>query len=77
MDVATIKGVVERLARRGYILTRPDPDDRRRVLISLSPEGRALYRSSVDAARRVTAETLLPLKPQDRATLYRLLKQLR
>jgi DNA-binding MarR family transcriptional regulator len=77
MDVATIKGVVERLARRGFIVTRPDPDDRRRVLISLSPEGRALYRSSVDAARRVTAETLLPLRPQDRATLYRLLKQLR
>jgi DNA-binding MarR family transcriptional regulator len=77
MDVATIKGVVERLAKRGLIVTRPDEGDRRRLLISLSPAGRELYRSSVEAALDVTAETLLPLKPQERVTLHRLLKQLR
>jgi hypothetical protein len=31
----------------------------------------------VEAALDVTAETLLPLKPQERVTLHRLLKQLR
>jgi len=38
VDVATIKGVVDRLNKRGLIDLRPDPEDRRRTLISLKPK---------------------------------------
>src|SRR5271155_1555391 len=31
MDAATIKGVVDRLGKRGLIETRPDPEDGRRL----------------------------------------------
>lgn len=77
MDVATIKGVVERLARRGLVRTQPDPEDRRRLMVSLSGEGRALYEARQAIAHQVTAETLAPLKPQEQATLLRLLARLR
>jgi DNA-binding MarR family transcriptional regulator len=77
MDVATIKGVVERLARRGLVRTQADPEDRRRLMVSLSEEGRALYEERQAVAHAVTAETLAPLKAQEQATLLRLLARLR
>jgi DNA-binding MarR family transcriptional regulator len=77
MDVATIKGVAERLAKRGLTATRPDPEDRRRLLISLSPAGAALYAELTPVAARVSEETLAPLSVEERATLARLLTALR
>ena len=38
MDVATIKGVVDRLRQRDLVVVRPDPADKRRSLISLSQD---------------------------------------
>ncbi|WP_375458365.1 MarR family winged helix-turn-helix transcriptional regulator [uncultured Enterovirga sp.] len=76
-DVATIKGVVERLARRGLVETRPDPADRRRLLLRLSPAGLDAYRASVPRALAVTEATLEPLGPAERATLVGLLDRLR
>ena len=43
MDGATIKGVVDRLVRQGLVKTSPDPQDRRRLTIALSPAGQALF----------------------------------
>ena len=77
MDVATIKGVVERLMRRNLIETRPDHDDRRRLVVSLTDEGRAAYERWAGPAAGVSEETLAPLAPDDRQTLLRLLMQLR
>ncbi|ESR23081.1 MarR family winged helix-turn-helix transcriptional regulator [Lutibaculum baratangense] len=77
MDVATIKGVVHRLQLRAFLASRPDPDDRRRLLISLSPEGRAYFEERSARAFAVTEATLAPLSPQQRKTLIELLKQLR
>ncbi len=76
MDAATIKGVVDRLMKRGLIESRPSPTDRRRVLITLTPSGRRAYERGVDRARQVSADTLAGLKPRDRTVLLRLLKQL-
>src|SRR5690606_30058450 len=41
MDAATIKGVVDRLTKRGLTATSPDPDDGRRPLAALTPAGEA------------------------------------
>ena len=77
MDVATIKGVVERLMRRNLIETRPDNDDRRRLVVSLTADGRAAYERWAGLAAGVSDETLAPLAPEERQTLLRLLTQLR
>lgn len=77
MDVATIKGVVERLAKRGFVSIKPDTSDRRRVVVALTGEGRSAYERCVGIAQLVTEETLAPLKARDRDTLARLLAELR
>ncbi|HZT19267.1 MAG TPA: MarR family transcriptional regulator [Dongiaceae bacterium] len=76
MDAATIKGVVDRLTRRGLIAASPSPTDRRRVLITLTPAGRKAYERGVALAHKVSFDTLARLKPRDRTVLLRLLKQL-
>lgn len=76
MDVATIKGVVDRLRKRDLVSSAPDPDDQRRVFLTPTEAGRALYREVVGAAHGVTEETLAPLEPGERAEFLRLLQKL-
>ncbi len=77
MDAATIKGVVDRLSQRGLVATRADPADGRRLLVDLSPEGRALVARLTPRALAVTEATLAPLDAGERDTLLRLLSRLR
>ena len=77
MDAATIKGVVDRLTRRGLTETRPDPDDGRRLLVGLTDEGRARAAEWEPRARSITEETLAPLSGEERDALIPLLRKLR
>lgn len=43
MDAATAKGVVDRLARQGLVVTSPDPSDGRRRIVALTAAGQALF----------------------------------
>jgi len=36
---ATVTGVVDSLERRGYVLRLPNPNDRRGIIVELTPEG--------------------------------------
>ncbi|EBA06789.1 MarR family winged helix-turn-helix transcriptional regulator [Sagittula stellata] len=76
MDGATTKGVVDRLIARELLVTRRDPKDRRRHLVSLTPKGIALINEAVEAAIRVTNETLAPLREREKETLLRLLAKI-
>jgi DNA-binding MarR family transcriptional regulator len=76
MDAATVKGVVDRLARQGLVKASPDPDDRRRLTIAISPAGDALCAARVDAALEISDSTLGPLTAQERAQLLELLSRL-
>lgn len=76
MDAATIKGVVDRLAKLGYVTTSADPADRRRLTVSMTRAGEELFRSRVGTALRVTADTVAPLSPDEARTLMALLLRL-
>ena len=76
MDVATVKGVVDRLVKRGLAETSADPDDRRRVVVRPTAAGRELYAASAGKALRVTDDTLDPLQKGEREQLLALLKRL-
>ncbi len=76
MDSATIKGVVERLRSKGYILSRPDPNDQRLRLVELTPDGEALFRNVHAQALRARAETLEPLTDAEAAQFEALLAKL-
>lgn len=77
MDVATIKGVIDRLTARGLTETSRDPEDGRRLLVSLTRAGQAMAEKAAPNALAITRETLAPLDAMERATLIGLLIKLR
>ena len=76
MDAATIKGVVDRLRKRGFIITRRDARDQRRIYLELSPDGERQYRAAVKRAAEITERTVTALTPAEHAQLVDLLKKL-
>ena len=77
MDVATIKGVIDRLTARGLTETSPDPEDGRRLLVSLTRAGQQTAEKAAPNALAITRETLAPLDAKERETLMALLNKLR
>ncbi len=77
MDVATIKGVIDRLTARGLTETAPDPEDGRRLLVSLTRAGQQLAEKAATNALAISRETLSPLDTKERETLMELLSKLR
>jgi MarR family transcriptional regulator, lower aerobic nicotinate degradation pathway regulator len=77
MDVATIKGVIDRLSARGLTETSSDPEDGRRLLVSLTRAGQQLADRVAPSALAISKETLAPLDARERETLLGLLNKLR
>jgi DNA-binding MarR family transcriptional regulator len=77
MDVATIKGVIDRLTARGLTETSADPNDGRRLLVSLTRAGQQLVEKVAPNALAITRETMAPLDARERETLVALLSKLR
>lgn len=76
MDAATIKGVVDRLVKRGLLTTARDDKDKRRTIVDLSEEGRALYHELEPRARLITEQTLAPLDPREQEAFLAMLARL-
>lgn len=76
MDVATIKGVVDRLRARDLAVTKKDPNDQRRLLVRPTKAGRAAFNHFSSAALGVTKETLDPLTQKEAERLLTLLSKL-
>lgn len=76
MDPATIQGVIQRLEKRGLIERQPDPEDRRRTLLTLTEDGQAQVRTLRPNGARVTADTLAPLTDDERERFLELLRKL-
>jgi len=77
MDVATIKGVIDRLSARGLTETSSDPEDGRRLLVSLTRAGQQMADKAAANALAISRETLSPLDTKERETLFALLNKLR
>ncbi|MBS9477175.1 MarR family winged helix-turn-helix transcriptional regulator [Ancylobacter radicis] len=76
LDAATIKGVVDRLIGRGFVLTAEDPLDKRRRAVGLTERGHAVTQAAITAASRINERTLEPLSSEERSHLLDLLKKL-
>ncbi|HVV80994.1 MAG TPA: MarR family transcriptional regulator [Pseudolabrys sp.] len=76
LDAATIKGVVDRLALRGFVTALSDPRDRRRRAVALTARGRQATEDVIKVAMEATAETLKPLTAEERRAVARLLTKL-
>jgi DNA-binding MarR family transcriptional regulator len=69
-------GQADRLASAGLIVRKPDPDDRRTVLMTLTSEGRDVVESALDAYLSASEEVLDVLSGEEQATLAELLRKL-
>ncbi len=76
MDVATIKGVVDRLRNLGLVQSRLDPLDGRRQLIELTEKGTELALRSIPIAKMVTKKTTEPLQKSENKLLMQLLRKM-
>jgi len=76
MDIATTKGVVDRLKAKGLVRAEADASDKRRSLITLTEKGQALIARLQAAGTAITKETLAPLTESEQETLIALLKKL-
>lgn len=76
MDAATMQGVIKRLAARGLIARRPDPDDRRRLILSLTYEGETTIDAAIARGTEISRLTLAPLSPSEQRALLALLARI-
>jgi len=76
MDVATVKGVVDRLKAKGMVRATPDPADRRRTVLSIAPAYRAEMSRLFADGHAITEATLAPLSEAEAATLVALLRRI-
>ena len=77
MDVATIKGVIDRLTARGLTETSSDPEDGRRLRVSLTRAGQQLTEKVAANALAISKETLAPFDSRERELLVAMLEKLR
>ena len=67
---------VDRLIGRGLVLRRPDPRDRRGVLVQLTPSGRDVVDGALSTLLTHEQRLVAALSPKDRAVLPEMLRRL-
>jgi len=76
MDAATTKGVIARLLEKNLVEARADPNDARRLQISLTETGRELTIDAIEKARKITEDTVANLNGRDVKRLLELLDKI-
>ncbi|MBB4914859.1 MarR family winged helix-turn-helix transcriptional regulator [Streptosporangium saharense] len=76
MDRSDIVATINELAGQGLVERTPDPDDRRRNLVTITTAGERHLRRLEQTLDRVQEDLLAPLTSEDRQTLTHLLTQL-
>jgi DNA-binding MarR family transcriptional regulator len=76
ISTAGMTNRLDRLEQAGLVRRLPDPEDRRGVLVELTPDGRELVDSAIDAHRGLSKRLLGSLEAGERDELDRLLRKL-
>lgn len=76
LDPGTLSGILKRLESAGWLRRRPDPRDRRRALLGLTPQGRELDTSDPATIEEAVRRTLEHAAAGDLATTRALLERL-
>jgi len=76
VTTGTMTNRLDRLQERGLVRRLPNPDDRRGVVVELTPEAKALVDASIERHVANEQEMIAPLTARDRAELRRILRKL-
>jgi DNA-binding MarR family transcriptional regulator len=76
IDRSDMVAIVNELTEQGYVKRSPDPTDRRRNVVTITPAGRRQLHKLDRLLARVQDQLLAPLPPEDRARLVTLLTRL-
>ncbi|MBB1248807.1 MULTISPECIES: MarR family winged helix-turn-helix transcriptional regulator [unclassified Rhizobium] len=76
IDQATIRGIVDRLQARGLLQVLRDESDGRKVVMSLTSEGKDLLAAMLPRGPAISEQTMAPLNPAERVALLYLLRKL-
>ncbi|MCX7855376.1 MAG: MarR family transcriptional regulator [Anaerolineae bacterium] len=75
-SAASMTGIVDRLLDQGLVERRPDPDDRRSVIVALTEEGAQLLERVRADQRHMVEQLLRSLSVEERAIFYNILDKL-
>lgn len=76
VDQATIRGIINRLKARGLVLLSTSIEDKRKVIISLSPKGKTVIEQTIPRAHHISQLTLGNLNPAEQVAIVYLLKKM-
>jgi DNA-binding MarR family transcriptional regulator len=71
LTLATVSGIITDAERAGFVERAPDPEDRRRTIVSLVPTQRAAVSSWIDGASAPMQRVLDRLSPDERASFVK------
>lgn len=77
LDPATLSGILDRMAERGWIEKHIDPEDKRLVRIFLTEHAKELGPKLMEERDKANEEILRNLSLEEKVLLKRLLKDLR
>ncbi|MFH1479175.1 MAG: MarR family transcriptional regulator [Candidatus Omnitrophota bacterium] len=72
----TATGLIDRLARSGYVRRGSDPEDRRACIVSLTKKGETSVEYFLDTVREVWKDLLLCLTPKEQEAYLNILKKI-
>ncbi|MET9296654.1 MarR family winged helix-turn-helix transcriptional regulator [Streptomyces sp. NPDC003077] len=75
LDPKDVVGILNELQADGHVLREPDPKDRRKNAVRMTPQGERLLERCAEAARQANAELLSALPPEERAGFLRALER--
>jgi DNA-binding MarR family transcriptional regulator len=65
LDTSTLTGIIDRMERKGYVERRPNPDDRRSVLVFLTAKARELGPRILEFADDLDATLRQPFSQEE------------
>jgi len=76
VEQPTMANTLNRMERDGLVMRRPDPEDRRSALVSLTPLGRQRAAGAFAAAIEVNGLAMTALTPEERPVYYDMLARI-
>jgi len=76
LDTSTLTGIIDRMERNDYVERKPNPEDRRSVLVFLTPKAREVGPRILEFANELDAALRQPFPQEEMDTFEQVLKSL-